>query len=117
MAKDVTEQSEIRRLNRVYKNLPAGKKAIAQGLIVEAARLRVLLDQLYADIEANGLTEEFSQSEDQEPYERERPAARQYMTANKNYQSIIKQLNDMVPTDVPGQKGSKLGALLKGFDE
>ncbi|MBQ8708926.1 MAG: hypothetical protein IJ523_12640 [Succinivibrionaceae bacterium] len=117
MAKEVTEQSEIRRLTRVYKNLPAGKKAIAQGLIAEAARLRVLLDQLWADIEQNGMTEMFRQSEDQEAYERERPAARQYMTANKNYQTIIKQLDAMVPTDTPGQKGSKLGGLLKGLDE
>lgn len=117
MAKDVTEQSEIRRLTRVYKNLSAGKKAVAQGLIAEAARLRVLCDLLWADIEENGMTEMFRQSEDQEAYERERPAARQYMTANKNYQAIIKQLDGMVPTDTPGQKGSKLGGLLKGLDE
>jgi len=117
MAKEVTEQSETRRLTRVYKNLPSGKMAIAQGLIAEAARLRVLCNLLWADIEANGMTEWFRQSDDQEAYERERPAARQYMTANKNYQAIIKQLNDMVPTDVPGQKGSKLGGLLKGLDE
>ena len=117
MAKDVTEQSEIRRLTRVYKNLPAGKKAIAQGLIAEAARLRVLLDKLWVDIEQNGMTEMFRQSEDQEAYERERPAARQYLSSNKNYQAIIKQLDAMVPTDVPGQKGSKLGGLLKGLDE
>ena len=117
MAKEITEQSEIRRLTRVYKNLPAGKKAVAQGLIAEAARLRVLLDQLWADIEQNGMTEMFRQSEDQEAYERERPAARQYLSANKNYQVIIKQLDGMVPTDTPGQKGSKLGSLMKGFDE
>lgn len=117
MAKDVTEQSEIRRLTRVYKNLSAGKKAVAQGLIAEAARLRVLCDQLWADIEENGMTEMFRQSEDQEAYERERPAARQYLTANKNYQAIMKQLDGMVPTDTPGQKGSKLGGLLKGLDE
>lgn len=117
MAKDVTEQSEIRRLTRVYKNLSAGKKAVAQGLIAEAARLRVLCDQLWADIEENGMTEMFHQSEDQEAYERERPAARQYLTANKNYQAIMKQLDGMVPTDTPGQKGSKLGGLLKGLDE
>lgn len=113
MAKEITEQSEIRRLNRVYKDLPQGKKAIAQGLIAEAARLRVLCDILWADIEENGLVEMFAQSEDQEPYERERPAARQYLTANKNYQAIIKQLDTMVPIDSPGAKGSKLGSLLK----
>lgn len=117
MAKEITEQSEIRRLTRVYKNLPAGKKAVAQGLIAESARLRVLLDQLWADIKQNGMTEMFSQAEDQEPYERERPAARQYISANKNYQNICKMLKEMVPTDTPGQKGSKLGGLLKGLDE
>jgi hypothetical protein len=63
------------------------------------------------------MTEMFRQSEDQEAYERERPAARQYLSSNKNYQAIIKQLDAMVPTDVPGQKGSKLGGLLKGLDE
>ena len=29
MAKEITEQSEVRRLTRVYKNLPAVKKAVA----------------------------------------------------------------------------------------
>lgn len=112
MAKEITVQSEIRRLTKHYKNLSDGKKAIAQGLIAEAARLRVLLDQLWADIEENGMTEMFRQSEDQDAYERERPAARQYLSSNKNYQAIIKQLDAMVPADVPGQKGSKLGRLM-----
>ena len=40
----------------------------------------------------------FSQG-DQEPYERERPASRIYTATNKSYQSIIKQLNDMIPKD------------------
>lgn len=110
--KPLTEKSEIGRLNRVYKNLPAGKKAIAQGLIAEAARLRVLLNTLWADIEANGMVEMFSQSPDAEAYERERPTARQYLTADKNYQAIIKQLDSMIPLDTPGEKGSKLGKLM-----
>ena len=44
------------------------------------------------------LVELFAQG-DQEPYERERPASRIYTAANKSYQSIIKQLNDMIPKD------------------
>ena len=116
MAREITEQSETRRLNRIYKNLPVGKKEIASGLIAEAARLRVLLNQLWADIQENGTTEAFSQSPETEPYERERPIARQYLTANKNYQSIIANLDKMVPQDAPGQKGSKLGKLLADLD-
>ena len=111
-AKPLTEADEIRRLNRVYKSLPANKKAIAQGLIAEAARLRVLLNQLWEDIQVNGMTEPFTQSDDSEPYDRERPAARQYFQADKAYQTIIKQLDAMVPLDTPGQKDTKLGKLM-----
>ena len=115
--KPITEQGETRRLNRVYKHLPANKKAVAQGLIIEAARLRVLLDRLWADIEENGMTESFSQSPEAEPYDRERPAARQYYQADKAYQTIIKMLDAMVPVDAPGSKDSKLGKILRGLDD
>ena len=65
--------------------------------ITQAARLRVRLNELNADIEANGLIELFSQSEKTEPYERERPAASLFIKLDKNYQAIIKQLTDMLP--------------------
>ena len=95
---------------RVYSGLPANKKAVAEGLIVEAARLRVLLDELFEDIRENGATELFTQSEKTAPYEKERPAAKLYATYNKNYQSIIKQLNDLTPPET--KTGGKLGAFM-----
>ena len=72
--------------------------ALAQGLIAEAARLRVRCNALWEDLQEKGEVELFAQG-DQEPYERERPASRIYTAANKSYQSIIKQLNDMIPKD------------------
>lgn len=99
MGKELTEQSEIRRLKRLYSKIPANKKALADGLIVQAARLRVRLNKLWLDIEEHGETELFSQSEKTEPYERERPSARLFTSTDKNYQSIIKQLNDMLPAE------------------
>ena len=59
-AKIVTEKSEIARLTKIYKNLPPNKFAVAQGLIVQAARLRVRLNQLWEDIQENGETERFT---------------------------------------------------------
>ena len=109
MAKAITEKNEIARLTEIYKNLPPNQFAVAQGLIVQAARLRVRLDQLWKDIQANGETEKFTQSEKTDPYERERPAARLFTSTDKNYQSIIKQLNELTP---PSQTKSKLGALM-----
>lgn len=95
----MTENSEIKRLTEIYKGLPPKQFALAQGLIAEAARLRVRLDKLWTDLMENGEVEMFSQSENTDPYERERPASRIYTATNKSYQSIIKQLNDMIPKD------------------
>ena len=93
----LTEDGEIRRLTKIYKGLPPNKFAVAQGLIVQAARLRVRLDALWEDLQQNGETELFTQSERTEPYERERPAARLFTATDKNYQAIIKQLNELTP--------------------
>ena len=98
MAKKNEEQLEIDRLTEIYKGLPPKQFALAQGLIAEAARLRVRCNALWEDLQDKGEVELFSQG-DQEPYERERPASRIYTAANKSYQSIIKQLNDMIPKD------------------
>ena len=98
MAKKSEEQLEISRLTEIYKGLPPKQFALAQGLIAEAARLRVRCNDLWEDLQEKGEVELFAQG-DQEPYERERPASRIYTAANKSYQSIIKQLNDMIPKD------------------
>lgn len=105
------EQKEIRRLNRIYQGLPPKQLAIAQGLIIEAARLRARLDYLWEDLQEKGETELFSQSKDTPPYERERPASRTYTATNKSYQAIIKQLNDMVPPEEP-EKKSRLEMMM-----
>lgn len=95
--KNMTEKSETARLRCLYEDLPENRKAVAEGLIVQAARLRVRLNELNQDIEEKGLIELFSQSEKVEPYERERPAASLFIKLDKNYQAIIKQLTDMLP--------------------
>ena len=99
MEKKNEEQLEIERLTEIYRGLPPKQFALAQGLIAEAARLRVRLNKLWADIEENGVVEIFTQSEKTDPYERERPASRIYTATNKSYQAIIKQLNDMIPKE------------------
>ena len=55
MAK-VTEKSEIRRLKKVYQNMEPNQLKVVDGLIVEAARLRVRLDYLWAYLQEHGET-------------------------------------------------------------
>ena len=107
MAKELTVSAEIARLTAIYQELPPKQFALAQGLIAEAARLRVRCNKLWEDLQENGEVELFSQG-DQDPYERERPSSRIYTAANKSYQSIIKQLNDMIPKDTETVGGLEL---------
>ena len=115
MAKDkitvtvrITEADEIARLRKLYEALPPKQLALAEGLIIQAARLRVRLDKLWAELVEKGETEWFTQSDKTEPYERERPASRTFTATDKSYQSIIKQLNDMLPADTESAGGLEL---------
>lgn len=88
---------EEKRLRKTYEKLPRDHMEIADGLIRRAAFMRVTLEEYEQDLSENGYVEKFTQSEKTAAYERERPVARLYNTLNKNYQSIIKQLSDMIP--------------------
>lgn len=91
------ERREYNRLKKIYAALPPNQLAVAEGLIRQAARLRVRLDALWEDLLENGETELFTQSANTDPYERERPSSRTFTATDKSYQAIIKQLNDICP--------------------
>lgn len=97
-------RKEKNRLKKVFSELDEKKQKAAAGLIEEAGFMRASLQYLKADLQENGFTELFSQSKDQAPYDRERPQAKLYNAVNKNYQSIIKQLTDLLPKDAPKPK-------------
>lgn len=110
MGKDRVKQ-ERERLEQIFLSMPANELAVAQGLIDQAARMRVQLDKLHAFLKKNGLTEMFTQSDKTEPYSRERPEARLYIALDKNYQAVIKQLLERCP---PSVKESKLAQFKSG---
>lgn len=89
--------AECERLNKLFKDIPKNQLDVAEGLIIQASRLRVLLDDNWRDILENGEYEKFSQSKDQIPYDRKRPIVENYDSRDKTYKDIIKQLNEMLP--------------------
>lgn len=105
---DKQVKKEMVRLKRIYKDLDDKDMALVDGLIVQASRLRVSLDMLWDDLMINGDVELFSQSEKTEPYERERPAARLFNARDKNYQAIIKQLNEKLPPQTPTDQSEEI---------
>jgi len=108
---------EEKRLRRIYKKIDKDNKAIIDGLIQRAAYMRVILEDYEKDLDDGGYTEMFTQSINTPPYERERPVARLYNTMNKNYQSIIKQLSDLVPKHETKQKDDGFDNFVSGGDD
>lgn len=102
-------QLEVERLKNLLKNIPKNQLDVAEGLITQAARLRILLDDNWKDILENGEYEKFSQSENQVPYDRKRPIVENYDNRDKTYQSIIKQLTDLSPQSNSDRKSKLLG--------
>lgn len=88
---------ERKRLLALYKDIPKDRLQVAEGLIIQAARLRIMLDYMWEDLQQNGEYDLFQQSDKAPPYERERPVARLYNTRDQSYQRIIKQLSDLLP--------------------
>jgi hypothetical protein len=118
LSKDKRIKKEIRRLRKIYKDIDKDNQAILEGLIQRAAYMRVTLEDWEIDIMENGYYEMFTQSEKTPPYERERPVARLYNTMNKNYQSIIKQLSDLVPKpDTKKEKDDGFDAFISERDD
>lgn len=96
---DTRVKREKERLQEVYSGLDDKRKAVVEGLIEEAAFMRVSLQDLKEDIKQNGDTELFCQGKEQEPYLRERPSSKKYDTRNANYQKIIKLLLEQLPKE------------------
>lgn len=106
MAKKTVEsriKTEVKRLTGIFQDIDPKRKSTTEGLIQRAAFMRVQLEDLELEINANGFTEEFSQG-NQDPYLRERPTSKIYNTLNANYQKIIKQLTDLLPKEDPDSR-------------
>lgn len=112
--RDALVKKEKNRLNRLFKDIPEKKKKAVEGLVIQAARLRVLLDEMWIDISENGDYELFSQSENQVPYERERPIAKLYNARDASYQRVMKQLTDLI--EVAPSNNGKLPPAQDGSD-
>lgn len=91
------EEKEYQRLSALYSGIPSNKRALVDGLIRQAARLRASLDRLWEDVAANGNTEMFQQKYDGVEFLRERPESKSFIAQDKNYLAIIKKLDELLP--------------------
>jgi hypothetical protein len=97
MEKDELINKEIRRLNKIFKDIEENKKIVAEGLIQEVAFMRVTLNDLKQIINLDGCVNEMSQGS--YTITRESPAVKTYNTLIQRYTTSWKQLSDLLNKD------------------
>lgn len=97
LSKEQRIKREVSALKKHYKSIDKPHKLNAERLISKAAYQKVTLDDLEVDLDKNGWTELFQQSDKCDPYERKRPNADIYISLSAQYLRTIKQLDAMLP--------------------
>jgi len=106
-------EAEEARLRELLASMPEDKLRLVEGLIQRAAFLRVELEDLEADINANGSTEVYEAGGS--AVTRIRAAAQHYDRMVRQYLATCKQLAELA--DAPGAKGaSKSGGEQNPFE-
>lgn len=113
LSKNDRIRKEYLRLRNIYKKFASPDKLKSiDGLMHRASYLRITLEDMECDLDDNGFVEMFSQSDNQVPYERERPTARLFNTLTKNYQTAMTQLNKVIPVETPAEEDDGFEAFL-----
>lgn len=100
LQKDERIKKEIRKLNGLFKNIEPKLKKTVSSLIEKASFMAVTLDDLQNHINENGVTVEYQNGENQWGTKKS-PEVEVYNTMIKNYSSVMKQLTDLVPKELP----------------
>ena len=96
----------MNRVKKLYKDFPKEKAKALEGLIHEAAFMKISLEELRNDLLKNGLTELFEQGE--QAFMRERPETGVYTKFIQRYSGVMKQLIDLLPVEIKKEENDKL---------
>lgn len=99
-------------IKSILEGVPQDRLKVATPLIERIAFMQITLEDLETDINENGTTEMFSQTQGIS-YERERPSVRMYNSIISNYNKSCKQLYDLIPTgEIKDSKSEVKEALI-----
>lgn len=112
---DKRVKAELKRLNGIYKDIAPDSKKLIKKLLDNAAFMGVLLEDLQADIKANGYKEKYQNGANQYGYKRS-IAADLYQVVIKNYTAVIRQLNDLRPEEAEDDDADGFIAFINSRD-
>lgn len=104
---------EMKRLEGIFKNLPADKIKTVQSLIQNAAFMTITIEDLQVAMNTNGVITEYQNGANQWGTKKS-PEVEIYNTMIKNHVTVMKQLVDLIPAGDTTTKQDALLEFLKG---
>ena len=92
----MAKSKELRKLEKIFKDIEPTKKKVVEKLITNAAFMAVELDKLQEIIAENGCTEEYQNGANQSG-KKKSSEVEVYNTMIKNYTAVIRQLLELLP--------------------
>ncbi len=90
--------NDLSKLEKVFSTIGGNKSKLALSLLSEAKFMKQTLAELQEDVNKNGVVTSMCQG--RYDIERTNPALQAYNNTIKNYNSVIKQLSDLLPADM-----------------
>lgn len=108
LEKEKKIRAEKNRIAKIYKNNNLDKDIIKvlEGLISDAAFMRVAIEEIKQNLIKDGLMEKFKNGSQE--FMREKPESKLFLNFMKQYASTMKQLIDLMPVQVKEEEQDKL---------
>lgn len=103
---EAVEKKKITELNRIIKQVPPDKQAIAKNLVEEIRFMYDTLQELKYKVQEYGTVELFEQGK--QKFLRENPAVKSYNAMIQRYSTLYKQLTELLPKTAPSPPESEL---------
>lgn len=98
MDRETRITNEVKRLNKIFKDISKNKKEIIDELIKRASFLLIIAEDMEQEINTKNSVLETTINASQQ-FVKANPLFKEYRDTVKSYQAVIKQLNDFVKED------------------
>lgn len=98
MNKEERIEKEIKRLDKIFNDIPKKKKDLTKELIKRASFLLIIAEDMEAEINTLDRVLETTINASQQ-FVKANPLFKEYRDTVKSYQAVIKQLTDLVKVD------------------
>ena len=99
-------EDKLKKIKKLFKNLPKEKQKFAEVLMYQFAVTTVTLERLVDEINNGDVIENFVQGK--QKLRRENPALRSYNSTVKSFTALSKSLIDLLPDTTQKQAGEEL---------